>query len=198
MSGFGNYAKHLDPLSVLLCATILTVAASAQDLPSKIRGYSVHKERITISTSAADDTQAQAPAAVEVGDPAVSEFSLSGVTFELPLSFTSPSQSGKVDFLTFHDFSVNGIPVSLEEYVAPFEFRKNAPITLPKPVPVFLNTARLLQAAWKELRESKDEWTVTGRVFIFGRFRRFGFYHKRVVPVDVRVSIKNPVRTKTE
>ena len=43
------------------------------------------------------------------------------------------------------------------------------------------------------MRDSQAEWTVSGRVFVFGRFRRFGIYHKRVVPVDFQIKIKNPL-----
>lgn len=192
MSRFGaSFPRFPKLLFASVCTALFVASAFAQDLPPKIRGYAVHKERIIISTPGSDDTKNASPA-VAVGDPAVAEVSLSGITFELPLSFTSPGQSGKVDFLTFHDFRVNDIPLSVEDYSMPFEFRKNVQVDLPKPVPFAVNSARLVQAAWKELRDSRKVWTVTGRVFVFGRFRRFGFYHKRVVPVDIRLTIQNP------
>lgn len=42
---------------------------------------------------------------------------------------------------------------------------------------------------------AKDEWTVTGRVFVFGRFKKFGFDFKRVVPVEINLKIKNPLNS---
>jgi hypothetical protein len=166
-----------------------SVCVSAQELPKKIRGYTVHKEQIAIT----EDTDPNGPL-LSVGEPGLADVTLSGITFELPLSFNSPDQSGKVDFLTFHEFRVNGIPVTIGEYDQPFAFRKNEVVQLGSPISVFLPTGRLIQAAWLEMHDSKDDWKVEGRVFVFGRFRKFGFYHKRVVPIDIDLLVKNPVR----
>jgi hypothetical protein len=47
----------------------------------------------------------------------------------------------------------------------------------------------------REMRDSKKEWTITGRVFVFGKFRKFGFEHKRVVPIDIHLTVANPIRS---
>ncbi len=64
---------------------------------------------------------------------------------------------------------------------------------MPAPATVFLPTSNILNAAWKEITASKSDWNVTGRVFVFGKFKKFGFTFKRVIPVDVRLTIKNPL-----
>jgi hypothetical protein len=94
--------------------------------------------------------------------------------------------------ITFHDLTVNGIKVEPEDYTHKFEFKRGEKAVVPKPVRIFIPTSAVVKAAWKEMTESRAEWTVTGRVFIFGKFRRYGFYHKRVVPIDLSLTIKNP------
>ncbi|MCY7377045.1 MAG: hypothetical protein LH472_13885, partial [Pyrinomonadaceae bacterium] len=105
----------------------------------------------------------------------------------------SPEQSGKIDFLTFHDFRVNGLAVDVEEYQESFEFKKNQTIALPKPVKIFVGAGQTLRGALSEWRNSKDEWTVTGRIFVFGHFKKAGFKFKRVVPIEINLKIENPL-----
>ena len=164
-------------------------SAFAQPLPDKIRGYKVHRDKISVNTSLSD-----AEAAVHVGDPKLDDVSLTGITLELPAEFTAKYQSGKVEMITFHDLRVNGIKVEVDEYAHRFEFKKGEKALVPKPVRIFIPASSVVKAAWQEMTESKAEWSVTGRVFVFGRFRRYGFYHKRVVPIDVVLRIKNPLK----
>ena len=175
---------------LLLC---LTVGTCSQDLPNKIRGYKVYADNVSVSAGNSADKR-QADASVKIGDPEVVDAGLKGLTFELPAEVLAAKQSGKVDFFTFHEVKVNGIAVDVEEYRHPFSFRKGEPVTLPKPARISLPMTGIVQAAWQEMRDSKGDWTVTGRVFVFGRFRRFGMYHKRVVPVDFEVKIKNTLQ----
>jgi hypothetical protein len=198
MSSPGNYTDdglegRLAPaLRVLgLLVLLLTGSAPAQDLPDKIRGYKVHNDKIVVSTVPAGEDSVGA--SVKIGEPKLVEADLTGITFELPAEILAAKQSGKVDFLAFHNVRVNGITVDVEEYRSPFDLSKGEFKALPKPARVFLPATGILQAAWKEMRDSQAEWTVSGRVFVFGRFRRFGIYHKRVVPVDFQIKIKNPL-----
>ena len=180
-------------LSILITWLLLALPALSQELPKKIRGYKVHQDRIVIKTSDVGSSNGSSDAVVKIGDPLAADISLTGVSFELPIEITAVDQSGKVDFLTFHDFRVNGISVEIEEYRHAFSFRKTESTKLPEPVTIVLPTASLVEAVWKETRESKREWAITGRVFVFGRYRKFGFHHKRVVPIDIKVQIKNPI-----
>ncbi|MBS1792221.1 MAG: hypothetical protein JSS81_00115 [Acidobacteria bacterium] len=183
---------------LLICAFYLVPFAltlAAQDLPDEIRGYKVHNAKISVTnktdrTTAKDDSEAFA----RLTEPELVETSLTGLTFAISAEIDPLDYKGKVDFLTFKDFKVNGLSVEIEEYAESFEFKKKEPIRLPKPVRIFLGTGQAIKGAIGEAVNSKEEWTVTGTVFVFGRFKKYGFNVKRVVPVEVNVKIKNPAR----
>jgi hypothetical protein len=173
----------------------------AQDLPDEIRGYKVYKAKISV-TNQADKTDRQDKSDKKDGyeafarltEPELINTSLTGLTFEISAEIDALEYKGKVDFLTFKDFKVNGLDVNIEEYTNSFEFKKNQVITLPKPIKIFLGSGQALKGILGEATDSKEEWTVTGKVFVFGRFKKYGFDFKRVVPVEVNVKIKNPVK----
>jgi len=181
------------------CVLILMFAFSAfaQNLPDKIRGYKVYKTHVSVRTETdKSGKKDKSEAFVKIGEPELIDVSLIGVTFELTAEISSLEQNGAVDFLAFHDFRVNALNVEIEEYKESFTFEKNKPIQLPKPVEIFLSTAQTLRGALKELKDSKGEWLVTGRVFVFGRFKKFGFSFKRVIPVEINIKINNPLQQK--
>lgn len=175
----------------LLCASV-----AAQDLPKEIRGYKVHRAKIPVlNKSDETDAKTKAEAFVKIGEPALADVSLTSIKLEVPAEIESAAQSGTVDFLAFRDFRVDGLAVEVEEYKESFEFVKNQTIVLPKPIVISLSAKEIVRGALKELKESKDEWTVTGRVFVFGRFKKSFLKFKRVVPVEVNLKIKNPLKT---
>jgi hypothetical protein len=180
----------------VLCVLCGSIAVNAQDYPKEIRGYKVHNTKIFVQTKDAKvETKGDAEAFITLGEPTVGDVSLTGVTMEIPAEMAALEQSGKIDFLTFKDFQVNGLKVDVEEYQESFEFKKSVPTALPKPVKIFVGAKQSLLGALGELRDSKDEWTVTGTVFVFGKFKKFGFSFKRVVPVAVNIKIKNPLKS---
>lgn len=196
-------AKTIGKIAALF-AVIFTCAISvfAQDLPKEIRGYKVHKakisvvnqnEKTSVSKSGKND---ESEALVNVSTPELVEVSLTGITLELSAEIEASEQSGKVDFLTFYDFRVNDLAVDVEEYKESFEFKKNQKIALPKPIKIFVGAGQTLRGALAEFNESKTEWTVTGRIFVFGHFKKAGFSFKRVVPVEINLKIENPLRGK--
>lgn len=167
----------------------------AQDLPGEIRGYKVYKAKISVTNQTEKpDARDKSEAFVKVGEPEIVDVSLTGVTLELSAEIDAPGQSGSVDFLTFKDFRVNGLAVDVEEYQESFEINKNQTVTLPKPIKIFVGSGQTLRGAVNELKDSKDEWTVTGTVFVFGRFKKSFLKFKRVVPVEVNIKIKNPLK----
>lgn len=185
-------------MSVFLCLcgvfAFSSVSVSAQDLPDKIRGYKVYDAKISVGTNDdKTDPKTKSAASVKVGEPELIEVTLSAITFELSAEISGFEQSGTVDFLTFRDFRVNDLPVEIEDYTESFEFKKNQSVKLPKPARISLGAAQALRGAIRESKQSKPEWLVTGRVFVFGRFKKFGFSFKRVVPVAVNIKIKNPL-----
>lgn len=177
------------------------VAAPAQDYPDEIRGYKVHRAKIVIRNVAdrdlTDDEKKQIEAYARVTEPRVTDRALSGLTFEISAEIDPLEHKGTVDFLMFRDVKVNGLAVTIDDFNQSFEFKKKEPIKLPRPVSVFLPTGQVLRGAVGEIRDSKPEWTVTGTVFVFGRFKKWGFKFKRVVPVEINLTIANPVRNRS-
>ncbi|HEV8591302.1 MAG TPA: hypothetical protein VGQ55_04300 [Pyrinomonadaceae bacterium] len=181
---------------ILLAAFLLLsfLSLAAQQLPKEIRGYKVYQPKAT-QVRAVTNVESRQSDPVAVRGSKLVSISPAGVTFEAGIAVAPIPHNGKVDFLTFHDFTVNGVHVEIEEYASPFTIRKNEPISLQKPATVFLPTLQIVQAVWKEMRDSRAEWAVSGRVFVFGRFKKFGMEFKRVVPVNVSFTIKNPIRS---
>lgn len=68
----------------LLVVAFVFASASAQDLPAKIRGYKVHDEIITLGNS---NPAKQGSPSIIVGDPTVSDVSISGVTIASPANW---------------------------------------------------------------------------------------------------------------
>jgi len=172
----------------------LLKSAPAQDLPDKIRGYKVYDAAIRVETpkTVTDGKTDGKRATITISEPELVDAGLTGVTLEVAAGVAAVDQSFRVDFLTFHDFRINGIAVEIEEYKHSFEIKRNTPVDLPYPLRIFLSTVSLARAANNELRAPKKEWPVTGTVFVFGRFKKFGFSFKRVVPVRIDLVIKAP------
>ncbi|MBX3267287.1 MAG: hypothetical protein KF831_11320 [Acidobacteria bacterium] len=186
---------HYRAAAVVVACLIAAGIAHAQELPDRIRGYKVHKQIVTVRETAGP-TDASSPMVASRIDPeqvALKEISLTGVSFEMPIELSALPHSGRVDFITFSEMTVNDIPVAVDEFRTEFRFRKGEKVLLPSPVTIFFPAHRLVQAAWREMRDSQPKWRVRGRVFVFGRFKRFGIHHKRVVPVDIDINIDNPV-----
>ncbi len=177
--------------AAVVTALALVGSVSAQQLPKSILGYPVHRDVIRVNGSQKLDGPQ-----VTFEQPELRDVGLTGITLQISATILSPDQSAKIEFLTFSDFRIDGLPVTIEDYTEAFDVRKNELVALPTPAEIFVPTERVIQAAWREFSDSREEWRVTGRVFVFGKFRKFGFYHKRVVPVDVDVIISNPLRSK--
>lgn len=195
----GKFQKHLRYFALLSGLLFLTLALKAQDFPKEIRGYKVYRAKISVKnknekdgagkSAKSDDSEAF----IKISEPELTEISLTGITFELSAEIDALAQSGTIDFLTFQDFRVNGLSVEVEEYKESFDFKKNQPIVLPKPVKIAVSAGQTLRGALAELKNSQTEWTVTGKVFVFGRFKKAGFKFKCVVPVEINLKIANPL-----
>lgn len=166
----------------------------AQELPAKIRGYKVHNAKIEVRS--AEDRKpsiADREAVVTLGKLEVDDYGIAGITLSAGAQISPIDQSGRVEFLTFRDFRVNGIAVDIEEYVHPFAFKKGETISLPKPARIFVGTLNLARAARNELTDPKQKWSVSGTVFVFGKFKKYGMSFKRVVPIKIDLTIPNPL-----
>ncbi|HEY2847358.1 MAG TPA: hypothetical protein VGI80_06020 [Pyrinomonadaceae bacterium] len=100
----------------------------------------------------------------------------------------------QIDFLMFKDVLVNGIPLAIDDYEHPFALKKAETVKLPVPVHGVVSALNIAKAAYKEATASRDEWQISGTVFVFGRFKKMGFTFKRVIPVPISLTIPNPLR----
>lgn len=166
-----------------LCGLIFVSSHAAQDsLPDEIRGYKVHRLKESPDVD------------VRFGEPKLIKVTPLGATFEVTAEMTIFDQKGKIDFLAFRDFRVNNLKVEIEEYTEFFEIEKNKTVRLKRPLRIFVNTSQSLKGGLTEVFRSQPEWRVTGKVFVFGKFKKLGFKFKRVVPVDVNLKIDNPIQ----
>ncbi len=175
-----------------VCILLLAVTAFSQTLPSKIRGYKIYETKVVVIN--ADDVSSNstdANASVRLLKPKIAGIGLTGVTLEITAEMTPLDRSGGVDFMTFKDFRINNVPIEIDEYTAPFDFKKGEKITFAKPARISINTANLAKGVYKELVDSKEDWTLSGTVFVFGKFKKLGIRFKRVIPVEIDLKIKN-------
>lgn len=167
-----------------------------RDYPKEIRGYKVERARVEIKKQKGgkeESADADREELLQLGEPRVVRITPLGITLEVPVTVSAVKQGGHVDFLTFEDMTVNGMPVTLNEYHRSFKLPTRDPLTLPEPVTIYINSPRVLLGALGEWTQPKDVWNVQGCVYVFGRFKKFLFNFKRVVPVELNLSFKNPL-----
>jgi hypothetical protein len=183
----------------------LVKPTAARTFPKEIRGYKVERAKVEIRrpkegaegrTPAAGGTDADA--LIQFGEPRIAGMTPLGITMEVPVTVAAVKQGGRVDFLSFEDMIVNGTPVTIEDYMRSFDLPNKSPVLLPEPVRVFISTPRALLGALGEWNSTKESWPVTGRVYVFGRFKKFLFSFKRVVPVELSLTLPNPLKNKQQ
>ena len=178
---------------ILLVGGFVFSAAAQEKLPDKIQGYKVYGEKISVKNQTAGAPHGETGIVVNVGEPEIADISAAGVTLAVSAEISNLPVGGDVDFLTFHGFRVNGLEVTAADYRTPFKITKNGRLKLPAPIKIFLSTLQTLRGARGEISDSKAEWRVTGRIFVFGKFKKSFLKFKRVVPVEVDLKIKNPL-----
>lgn len=169
--------------------------------PKEIRGYKVELANVEIKKQNAKGKDEAAAGTneetlIQLGEPRVTSLSPLGISLEVPVTVAAIKQGGRVDFLTFEEMTVNGTSVTVNEYQHSFDLPTSKPVTLPEPVSIYISTPRALLGALGEWNQPKDVWPVTGRVYVFGRFKKFLFKFKRVVPVELDLSFQNPLKNK--
>ncbi len=189
-----NTLALIRAIFISIAIPLLSFSGNGQELPKKIRGYTLLRANVLVGDADINANGGQ-DVLVSLGSPSIIDFGWSGVTFEIGASVAPMKQDGRVDFITFREFTINNIQVDIREYRQPFAFAKGSKTTLPKPAQGVVRTSRIAQAAFKEILESKNDWTIAGTAFVFGRFKKYGFSFKRVVPVNVLLTIPNPIKS---
>jgi hypothetical protein len=217
-SSLRENTKHRRVTTLALCATLFLSGlvfaqqpsaksssshpetSTAHRYPKEIRGYKVELANVEIKKQEGkgkDEVAGQdAETLIQLGEPRVTSVSPLGIALEVPVTVAAIKQGGRVDFLAFEEMTVNGTTVTVNEYQHSFDLPTSKPITLPEPVSIYISTPRALLGALGEWSQPKDVWPVTGRVYVFGRFKKFLFKFKRVVPVELNLSFQNPLKSK--
>jgi len=190
-------------------ALLMTVAGAHPALaqtrlyPDKIRGYKVERTVVEVKSakinkdvgnngSNTDDSTVDQ--LITFGTPALARVTPLGITFEVPIVVAPVTQNGKVDFLVFEDMEINGHSVNISEYNHSFNLPGNSPLTLESPLRIQIYLPGAIMATIGEWTDSKQTWPVTGRVYVFGKFKKSLFSFKRCVPVELNLTMRNPLR----
>jgi hypothetical protein len=181
----------------VLSTDMNSVSAQTPPLPREIRGYKVERSTVEVKKLQKARNQTAEPEdneLIQFGDPKLVKATPLGISLEIPIVVSPVTQKGVIDFLTFEEMEVNGTSVSIEDYQHKFELPDKRPITLKRPLSVYINLPNAVLAAVGEWTDSKETWPITGRVYIFGRFKKALFNFKRCIPIQLNLTITNPMR----
>ena len=170
--------------------------------PKEIRGYKVERTRPKIKrgrdeeATSASSQKTDGKELIQLGEPRVSGATPFALTVEVSLTVAPVEQRGRVDFLLFENVRVGGELVTVEDYNYSFVMPNERPLLLPIPAVIKISIPRLALGALGQIIEPQDELTVTGRVWVCGRFKKFFTTFKRAVPVEFRLRLPNPLKGK--
>ncbi len=197
------------------CAGAATVGSQTREYPKEIRGYKVERTVVevkkvkpkedkssnqsagngnVVQTTMPADSEGDVDELIQLGKPEFARFTPLGITFEIPIVVSAVKQSGHVEFLVFEDMVVNGTSVYIDEYHREFDLPNKQPLTLDKPLRINIFLPSAVLAAIGDWNDSKETWQLTGRVYVFGKFKKSIFSFKRVVPIELRSTMRNPLR----
>lgn len=207
----------------LFLAAAATIIAQPRSYPREIRGYQVERAAVEMkkpgtktnlpageksqsnnqdNSSAPRQTTEESSANSDVdqlitfGRPQLASVTPLGITLKVPIVVAPVKQRGHVDFLLFEDMTVNGHSVEIDEYHRAFDLPTKKALTLHEPLRFYIYLPVAALAAMDEWSNSKETWPVTGRVYVFGKFKKFLFNFKRCVPVELDLSMRNPLNTR--
>lgn len=143
---------------------------------------------------ASPTTDAHVDRLITFGSPSIARVTPLGITFNVPVVVAPIKQSGKVDFLLFEDMTVNDHSIEIDEYHRAFDLPTRKPLTLREPLRFFIYTPVAALAAAGEWSNSRETWPVTGRVYVCGKYKKFLLSFKRCVPVELNLTMRNPLR----
>lgn len=170
--------------------------AQSRVYPEAIRGYKVQRAvvelRKEMKQNGADVSE---DALIRLGDPQLARVTPVGISLEVPIVVSPVRQKGHVDFLLFEEMVVNGTSVEIDEYHRAFDLPNKSPLTLKEPLKFYVYTPQAVLAAVDEVSNSKETWVITGRVYVFGKFNKSLLKFKRCIPVELKLTIRNPLRS---
>ena len=181
-------ARRSPVLAVFLTLLSPVIALSQRPAyPAELRGYKVERLAVDIAPGSAEW--------IRFGKVRVGRVTGARVNMELPIVVSPVRQKGQVDFLVFEDIVVNGTPVRIDEYHRQFNLPNRKELILKEPLRFSVSLPNAMLAAIGEWANSQEKWRVTGRVYVFGRYKKFLFSFKRTIPVELDMTIQNPLKT---
>jgi hypothetical protein len=179
-------------LVLVVCSPVGAFSQRAT-YPAELRGYKV--EHVTVETKGSSETAVGSGELIRFGEVRVARLTPAGVNLEMPIIVAPVRQKGQVDFLVFEDIVVNGMPVRIDEYHRQFELPNRTELALKEPLKFFVSLPNAMLAALGDWANSQEKWRVTGRIYVFGRYKKFLFSFKRTVPIELDLMISNPLKT---
>jgi hypothetical protein len=203
---------------LLLFITSTTALAQTRSYPKEIRGYKIERTAIEIKkpeskngktgknqtnqstsdgngqTEEQNVSDSDVDALIQFGKPQLARVTPLGITFKVPIMVAPVTQKGRVDFLMFEDMTVNDTSVQIDEYHRAFDLPNKNPSTLRDPLSFYIYLPSAVLAAIGDWSDSKSTWPVTGRVYVFGKFKKGLFSFKRCVPVELNLTMRNPLK----
>ncbi|MCA1606415.1 MAG: hypothetical protein LC775_13320 [Acidobacteria bacterium] len=196
------FYKYLVPTTlmfVLLINFAPNLFAQTRTYPKEIRGYKVKRKVVEVKkpkkqskVRTESNSDSEVDQLIQFGQPLLIRATPLGVTLEIPIVVAPIKQSGHVDFLVFEDMVVNGTSVEIDEYHRSFDLPNKQPLTLREPLRLYIYLPSAVFATIDEWSDSKETWPVTGRVYVFGKFKKSLFSFKRCVPVELNLMMRNP------
>ncbi|MEO7540054.1 MAG: hypothetical protein ABIV21_08490 [Pyrinomonadaceae bacterium] len=181
--------------TILVCLVLFLglIPAAGQSLPDKIRGYKIYNAKPSIALPGSDPNH-RADVTVSFDELKIISVGLTRAVVTVGATVTSNNQSSRINFLSFHDITVNGIPVEVEEYDHSTSFKKGVPITFESPLRASILFASAPRSILTELLRESGDWRINGTVFVFGKFKKHGFSFKRVIPVPIDLKVQDPLK----
>ena len=174
----------------------LTTVAQQPEYPKEIRGYKVVRAEVEAKkpgTKATDEEPDSEPL-IRFGDPQLARMTPLGISFEMPMVVAQVKRKGRVDFMAFEEMLVNNTSVEIDEYQFGFDLPNKAPLTLTEPLKFNISLPSAVLGAIDEWNDSKKTWLITGRVYVFGKFKKSLFTFKRCIPIEINITIPNPLQ----
>ena len=139
-------------------------------------------------------SESDVDALIQFGKPQLARVTPLGITLKVPIVVAPVTQKGRVEFLMFEDMTVNDTSVQIDEYDHAFDLPNKKPATLRDPLSFYIYLPSAMLAAIGDWSDSKAVWPVTGRVYVFGKFKKGLFSFKRCVPVELDLTMRNPLK----
>ena len=174
----------------------LTTRAQQSEYPKEIRGYKVVRAEVEAKkagTKATNDEPDSEPV-IRFGNPQLARVTPLGISFEIPMVVSPVKRKGRVDFMVFEEMLVNKTSVEIDEYHRGFDLPNKDPLTLTDPLKFYVYLPSAVLGALDEWTDSKKTWLITGRVYVFGQFKKSLFTFKRCIPIELNITIPNPLQ----